>query len=194
MASIFSTQNLQTFLRRKYLRPPGPPSPPRPPGPPGPVERGGRRSPRSGLSAPAGRSTAGASGAAAFISSAMMLLKKSVVGYRSFSHPPTRAHSSNFRWPTTEDQRLVLRRHSRRFSCSFGGCGGRRSLTAGIANGLDLVPTLLLFVNAHSQELDYGLSHAQPALKFMNQSAATLHGQQHVNTVAELANNIGQVT
>src|SRR5258707_14446148 len=40
MASIFSVQNLQTFLRRKYLRPPGPPSRPPPPGP----ERGGRRS------------------------------------------------------------------------------------------------------------------------------------------------------
>src|SRR5690348_2403266 len=39
MASIFSVQNLQTFLRRKNLpRPPGPPGPPgRPPGrPPGP--------------------------------------------------------------------------------------------------------------------------------------------------------------
>src|ERR1700752_4021296 len=34
IASIFSVQNLQTFLRRKNLRPPGPP------GPPGPPERG----------------------------------------------------------------------------------------------------------------------------------------------------------
>src|SRR5215472_13472092 len=40
MASIFSVQNLHTFLRRKYLRPPGPPSR----GPPGPPDRGGRRS------------------------------------------------------------------------------------------------------------------------------------------------------
>ena len=43
MASIFSVQNLQTFLRRKNLpRPPGPPEG-RPPGPPwgrGPPERG----------------------------------------------------------------------------------------------------------------------------------------------------------
>jgi hypothetical protein len=44
MASIFSVQNLQTFLRRKNLpRPPGPPEPPgrppgRPPGPPGPPD------------------------------------------------------------------------------------------------------------------------------------------------------------
>src|ERR1051326_276233 len=59
MASIFSTQNLQTFLRRKYLRPPS--RPPGPPGPrPGPPGRGPRpRSPppdgRSGRS-PAGRS------------------------------------------------------------------------------------------------------------------------------------------
>src|SRR4249919_3492362 len=45
MASIFSVQNLQTFLRRKNLpRPPGPPDPPgRPPGrPPGPEPPDGR--------------------------------------------------------------------------------------------------------------------------------------------------------
>src|SRR6478735_3213935 len=73
MASIFSTQNLQTFLRRKYLRPPSRP----PPGPPG---RGGRRS-RSpnegrspeGRSPPAGRSEPAT--AVALDSSAMMLLK-----------------------------------------------------------------------------------------------------------------------
>src|SRR5580693_5647136 len=79
MASIFSTQNLQTFLRRKYLRPPSRP----PPGPPG---RGGRRSrsPNEGRS-PDGRSPEGRSppagrsppelAAVALISSAMMLLK-----------------------------------------------------------------------------------------------------------------------
>src|ERR1700704_648031 len=74
MASIFSTQNLQTFLRRKYLRPPSRP----PPGPPG---RGGRRS-RSpnegrspdGRSPPAGRSEPELA-VVALTSSAMMLLK-----------------------------------------------------------------------------------------------------------------------
>src|ERR1700690_2594056 len=86
MASIFSTQNLQTFLRRKYLRPPS-----RPPGPPG---RGGRRSPRSpppnegrspeGRSPPAGRSPPELGAAVALVSSAMMLLKNQwlvLVGY-----------------------------------------------------------------------------------------------------------------
>src|SRR5579863_8792464 len=67
MASIFSTQNLQTFLRRKYLRPPGPPSRP-PPGPPG---RDGRRSPRSGRSPPEDDSDDD------LVSSAMLLLKVS---------------------------------------------------------------------------------------------------------------------
>src|ERR1700744_1436889 len=64
MESIFSTQNLQTFFRRKTLRPPGPPDPPGPPGPrppgprpPGPPAGRSGRSPagRSGLS-PTGRS------------------------------------------------------------------------------------------------------------------------------------------
>src|SRR4029079_12195102 len=75
MASIFSTQNLQTFLRRKYLRPPSRP----PPGPPG---RGGRRS-RSpnegrspdGRSPPAGRSPPELTAVVVLLSSAMMLLK-----------------------------------------------------------------------------------------------------------------------
>src|SRR5271165_6621231 len=73
MASIFSTQNLQTFLRRKNFRPPsrGPPGPPaRPPG------RGprGPRSPsaRGALLPP----SVAAAGAAVFVvSSAMFLLR-----------------------------------------------------------------------------------------------------------------------
>src|SRR3984957_17459970 len=106
MASIFSTQNLQTFLRRKYLRPPS-----RPPGPPG---RGGRRSrsgrsPNDGRSPPGGRSPpAGRSPpelvpavAVALVSSAMMLLKNLslVVGLQL---DPRR--TANDLWPTTDDQ------------------------------------------------------------------------------------------
>src|SRR3954470_2898126 len=86
MESIFSTQNLHTFLRRKNLRPPGPDPPgppgPRPPGPRPPAGRSGR-SPagRSGRSpdgrSPAGRSVAAPSGArgvavAVLVSSAMV--------------------------------------------------------------------------------------------------------------------------
>src|ERR1700690_2025013 len=105
MLSIFSTQNLQTFLRRKYLRPPS-----RPPGPPGPPGRGGRRSPPPKERSPppegrspegrseagrseAGRSEAGRSpdgrsppedpsvpaGDADLVSSAMMLLKNQLL-------------------------------------------------------------------------------------------------------------------
>src|SRR5271154_3641340 len=98
MLSIFSTQNLQTFLRRKNLRPPsrgGPPGPRPPPPPPpkrgrsppgrsplgrSPKDRGACASRGAGAS-PAARSA----GAGAFVSSAMVLLKivlaqKSVIG------------------------------------------------------------------------------------------------------------------
>src|ERR1700722_18022433 len=54
MESIFSTQNLQTFLRRKNLRPPPPPGPlGRPPGgrPPGPEDPGPEPSDRELLGA-----------------------------------------------------------------------------------------------------------------------------------------------
>src|ERR1700680_3487463 len=78
MSSIFSTQNLQTFLRRKNLRPP-PPSrggPPGPRPPPPPPKRG--RSPPG--RSPPGRSplerglSLGADCSAAFVSSAIVLL------------------------------------------------------------------------------------------------------------------------
>src|SRR4051794_39536145 len=48
MLSIFSVQNLHTFLRRKNLRPPPPPPPSRPPPPPG-------RGPEPGRPPPPGR-------------------------------------------------------------------------------------------------------------------------------------------
>src|SRR5271165_5296508 len=73
MPSIFSTQNLQTFLRRKNLRPPsrGPPGPP-----PG---RGPRGPPRSGRSPPlrSGRLSPWLDpddAVGAFVSSAIVLL------------------------------------------------------------------------------------------------------------------------
>src|SRR6266851_2966570 len=75
MDSIFSTQNLQTFLRRKYLRPPSrePPGPPPGRGPRGPRSLRSGRSLRSAgrVSPPVLSATA----AGAFVSSAIMLLK-----------------------------------------------------------------------------------------------------------------------
>src|ERR1700691_6214395 len=70
MASIFSTQNLQTFLRRKNLRPPPPGPLGRPPGgrPPGPEDPGPE---------PSGRDVLGALGL--FFSSAII--------FYSFSGP-----------------------------------------------------------------------------------------------------------
>src|SRR5712691_376454 len=79
MSSIFSTQNLQTFLRRKNLRPPppsrgGPPGP-RPPPPPPPNR--GRSPPDRGPSLERGLSL-GADCSAAFVSSAIILLESLV--------------------------------------------------------------------------------------------------------------------
>src|ERR1700693_5086236 len=73
MLSIFSVQNLQTFLRRKNLRPPSRPEPPgRPPGRGPPCGRGpeGRV-----VGAPSDGADAGLSGAASLVfSSAITLL------------------------------------------------------------------------------------------------------------------------
>src|SRR5258706_14059120 len=74
MSAIFSVQNLQTFLRRKNLRPPsrgGPPGPERPPPPPPPPNRGRSPPERS----PKGREGRSPDGAGAFVSSVIMLLR-----------------------------------------------------------------------------------------------------------------------
>src|SRR5205807_3954819 len=103
MFSIFSTQNLQTFLRRKNLRPPsrgGPPGPERPPkrgrSPPGRSPRGPSppdRCPSRGAS-PAGRSAAGV-----LISSAISLLRS--VASDQWSVASSCAHKFNLtgHWP-----------------------------------------------------------------------------------------------
>src|SRR6185295_8608956 len=171
MASIFSTQNLQTFLRRKYLRPPSRP----PPGPPG---RGGRRS-RSpnegrspeGRSPPAGRSEPAT--AVALVSSAMMLLK---ISRRSsvFSRQPSKASVVLLK----TDDRRPLRCDFCRLSAGFRDRGGWRGLALGVADGLDLVQPLLFFVDAHGDEFDHRFGDAQPAFQFVNQSAPAFHRQQ----------------
>src|ERR1700719_3086476 len=88
MSSIFSTQNLHTFLRRKNLRPP-PPSRGGPPGPRPPPPNRGRSPPGR---SPLGRSpldrglSLGADCSAAFVSSAIILL---LVRSRSKRHRMT---------------------------------------------------------------------------------------------------------
>src|SRR6266436_4462206 len=72
MSSIFSTQNLQTFLRRKNLRPPAPPSRGGPPGPRPPPPNLGRSPPGLPPSLRGLSATAACSGA--FVSSAITLL------------------------------------------------------------------------------------------------------------------------
>src|ERR1044071_6335693 len=76
MSSIFSVQNLQTFLRRKNLRPP-PPSRGGPPGPrpPPPPPYRGRSPPGRPPSLDRGRSLGAACCSGAFVSSAITLLK-----------------------------------------------------------------------------------------------------------------------
>src|SRR6266481_2302338 len=70
MSSIFSTQNLQTFLRRKNLRPPAPPSRGGPPGPRPPPPNLGRSPPGLPPSL-RGLSLGAAACSGAFVSSAI---------------------------------------------------------------------------------------------------------------------------
>src|SRR5882672_12480656 len=154
MSAIFSVQDLQTFLRRKNLRPPsrgGPPGPDRPP----PPNRG--RSPEGRISR--GPSPAGRSGRSvgALVSSVIMLLNQ---------WPVVSGQSNRFRfrnWPLITDHwPLFLRRcRSLRRGCRRRFFRHRRRLSAHlllrIAQLFDLVQAFLLFVDAHGEELDHRL-------------------------------------
>src|SRR5581483_11745907 len=170
MASIFSTQNLQTFLRRKYFRPPSR-------GPPGPPGRGPRdgRSPRES----AGRASVRVSPAGASAAGAVVLVSSAINLLNNLSR---RCHAKG---GTGVLARTTPNRPFRRCRC-------RSRLAARFADCLDLVETLLLLVDANRQELDDRFSDAQTALQFMNESASALDGQQYVHTILELADLVGQ--
>src|ERR1017187_4372621 len=98
MPSIFSTQNLQTFLRRKNFRPPPPPPPGPPEPPPGrPAGRGPRGAPEppppppSRGAPPSGRAlgasvvAAPAPGAVVLLDSSAMILLLSRLASREIS-------------------------------------------------------------------------------------------------------------
>src|SRR3954463_8940982 len=92
MSSIFSTQNLQTFLRRKNLRPP-PPSRGGPPGPRPPPPNRGRSPPGLPPSLDRGLSLGAAACSGAFVSSAITraLLRNLCHARNSGTHQGSRA-------------------------------------------------------------------------------------------------------
>src|ERR1700687_2754071 len=82
MLSIFSVQNLQTFLRRKNLRPPSRPLPPgRPPPGRGPEDRG-----PEGRAAPSEDAVSDLSGAACLVLSSAITLLVGAQGRRNFHY------------------------------------------------------------------------------------------------------------
>src|SRR5581483_9117778 len=108
MSSIFSTQNLQTFLRRKNFRPPGPPpSRPAPPGPRPPPPNLGRSPP--GLPPSLRGLSLAAACSGAFVSSAITLHSVAVINnqrpekiflFEMTSHgPPALTRSPEFPLP-----------------------------------------------------------------------------------------------
>src|SRR5262249_11175024 len=177
MASIFSTQNLQTFLRRKYLRPASRP----PPGPPGRAERRSPRSPLCIRSPPASATVCDVG----LISSAMMLLKnQSLVVPQS----PLARSVGNDEPPATKDG--FLRAYRIGFSSSF--CGRERGLAARLPNLFDLLQPLVFLVGAHGQELNDRLTHTQATLELVDQRASTFDDQQDVNTFVKSADGVSQ--
>src|SRR3569833_2669512 len=209
MASIFSVQNLQTFLRRKiFPRPPGPPGPPgrRPGPPPGPPEGG----PLWAAGA------AGASGAFTWFSSDLLFPLYVLSGYR-----PAGAKAqmiSQGRYGTSE---LVSRYKPSIQSafalgagwdgfCRRGFCWGRRGrncgsrrggrsrrfrayLATGSAERFYLGQSLLFLVHAHGDELDHRLRDAQTALKLEDHGASGFFGHLDVIAVIKFADKVGQL-
>src|SRR5947208_12296697 len=132
MSSIFSTQNLQTFLRRKNLRPP-PPSRGGPPGPrpPPPLPNRGRSPPERGPSLERGLSL-GAACSGAFVSSAISLLQN--LSARMSGASVTAVRSQESARKLTPDSRLLTTDF--RFQAVAGvsaGAAGASATAAGAA-------------------------------------------------------------
>src|SRR6202022_569926 len=185
MFSIFSTQNLHTFLRRKNLRPPsrgGPPGPERLP------NRGPERGPSwrgpsdRGLSLGVDPSTAGAGALVSSVIVAPFLagvhLSAATTSRMNFAHRLPGVYRSGRGRSFTSRGRSFHRR-----------CGAAHFL-ARLAQLLDLVQTLLLLVNPHGEELDDWLGHAQAALQFVDHSPPAFNRQQNVNAVVKSSHGV----
>src|SRR5579864_2688277 len=92
--------------------------------------------------------------------------------------------------PPTHDG--FLRRHSRSLAGRLWSHRGWRSLAARVTDCFDLIEPLLLFVDAHAEELDDRFSHPQPALQFVYETAAAFERQQDVHPIVESAHGIRQ--
>src|SRR5256885_7065210 len=154
MESIFSWQNLQTFLRRKNFRPES-----RPPGP-------GRLSPVRGRGASVRTLSAGLC-SVVVAAACCCWTSRSAIAYFSYSFP----------------EYWVLLNRCRRALCTgaFRGCGwcGSTFHSRG-ADGLDLGQPLLVFIHSHRQKFDDRFAHAQAALDLVDHLAASFQREQHV--------------
>src|ERR1035437_9318872 len=199
IASIFSVQNLQTFLRRKNLpRPPGPPEG-RPPGRAPGREPELSPEPEPGPDAAWGASGALVSGAFASISSDMLFPLYSLVNSEQWSvdrkYVPAECHQLIANCWLNRGRlggfccfQSRLRHSSRRSHRGWRCCA-----PADATQGLDLGQTLLFLVDAHGDEFDHRLGNAQAALQLQHHRAVGLDGQQNVVAVVELAHHVGEL-
>src|SRR5258708_18026020 len=190
MFSIFSTQNLQTFLRRKTLRPPSRG------GPRGP-ERLPNRGPERGPSwrGPSDRGVAlgadpSSGGAGAFVSS--VILAPSFLAGVHLSGAAT----SRIVVFCTQTAGVYRSGRGRSFTRRGRSLHRRRGahFLARLAELLDLVQTLLFLVNPHGEELDDGLGHAQAALQLVDHSPPAFDRQQNVNAIVKASHGVCQPT
>src|ERR1041385_5962869 len=158
MKSIFSTQNLQTFILRKYWRLPrrGPPGPP-----PGPPSRRGPWPPPPGPPSRRGPPGPPPLGACDVLCSSAMTacLSNSV---RNCFYVRARFGKRRYICATLAGGGLLCRR---------GRCGGATWTARGA--GFALLPKLLLaleiFVDANGQIFDYNVEDAQAPLELRAQ-------------------------
>src|SRR5580658_3172531 len=187
MASIFSVQNLQTFLRRKNFRPPAPPGPPGP-RPPGPE---GRPAGASGLEGVVVASSA------IFIPPAGRRYRRQP--YCKSQIVPNALRAGRCRGFSSWRRRRWCRRRRCRFRRSLNRRGNRRSrrnraqLLLRRANRPNLGQPLLLLIHPHRDELDHRLGNTQPPLQFRNQHSVGVDGEQHIVAVVEFPHHVCQL-
>src|SRR5581483_4590194 len=155
MESIFSTQNLQTFLRRKYFLPPS-------------------RAPAAvrGVRADAVRDKPPASPlcVAAAVSSTISAPQYALTDVRRL--PP--ASIAGRMWKSGVHRRRLLAALGLRLS---SGHRLRGTAHLGLANLAHLVQPLGFKIDTHGKKLDDRLRYPQPALHFLHQFAFAFQGE-----------------
>src|SRR5689334_22637157 len=101
-----------------------------------------------------------------------------------------RSPSRRYGHPRRTAKSLLCWRYRRLTDRFRRGCRSCAGFLSRLPDLLDLVEPLLLFINAHGDELDHRFGHAQTTLQFVDDRAVAFHRQQYEDSIMETANGV----